>query len=67
MICIFQFLVAAKDRGTPQRVSDHATVNIEVIRNDNAPQFSQATISASIPQNQETGKRIASVTSFSAT
>ena len=45
-----QFLVAAKDRGTPQRTSDNATVNIQVIRNENAPSFQQATITASINQ-----------------
>ena len=46
----FQFLVAAKDRGTPQRTSDNATVNIEVIRNENAPAFAQSLITASINQ-----------------
>lgn len=45
-----QFLVVARDRGTPSRTSDNATVNIEVIRNDNPPRFQRNTQTAAINQ-----------------
>ena len=57
----YAFRIVAKDLGTPQRVSDNATVNIEVIRNDNEPTFEKEVYTASITQNQETGRRIITV------
>ena len=49
------------DTGSPELVSDTAMVNIEVVRNDNAPIFESDTYAASITQNQQVGQRITSV------
>ncbi len=58
---LYRFAIVSKDRGTPQLTSDRATVTIQVVRNDNAPNFDKNVYTASINQNQNTGQRVAQV------
>ncbi len=64
-ICIFlfysQLLVSARDAGTPQQISDNATVNIEVVRNDNAPRFEREEYTVSIIQTLQADQKVSDV------
>ena len=53
--------MVARDAGSPQKTSDVATVTIEVIRNENSPKFEKDRYTATINQNEGSGKRIVQV------
>ena len=50
--------MVAKDAGKPQMVSDQSAVNIEVVRNQNAPEFERQEYAVAIPQNVGQGAAI---------
>lgn len=51
----------AKDLGNPSRSSDETTLNIRLIRNDNAPVFGSKLYTVAILQNFTVGQTVTSV------
>jgi hypothetical protein len=54
-------LVSARDAGKPRQISDNATVNIDVVRNENAPRFASKVYSVRIEQNLAVNSKVTDV------
>ena len=53
--------MSARDAGKPQQISDNATVNIDVVRNENTPKFASKVYSVRIEQNMPVNSKVTDV------